>query len=424
MNRIKKIIVSLLFVSIMIVIGLTGLAAEKVVIEVSQGNWEKPALDSLIPKFEAENPDIKIQPAYFAWNGALEMMTTRLEGGKGPDVLGIMVYWIPPFVKKGWLLDLTKAGYTSQVDIDDYYKSQIDAVTLEGGLYGLPYRNIQGALIYNTEMYEEAGYKEPPKTWDEFLDCMKKITIPDQRWGYGMQAMHAPMWALEFLPFLYTAGGRIISEDKKSAAVNSPEGVATLEWVTDLYKKWHVVPPTLLNDELETLYGYWTAKRISTFWHTSHSVSRVLKEYPEFPVGTMPWPAQKAGDPYPGVSYSDFSVYSINAATKHQAEAWKVVEFLQRPENQAILTVELPARKSALKEAPFPGNLPFDDPHLQGLQLAATNSITPWEEPYDKWTEIQTEVLLPMGQKALLGQGTAQEVADWAANEINKILQR
>ena len=41
--------------------------------------------------------------------------------------------------------------------------------------YGIPWYMDTRVMFYRKDVFEKAGYKNPPKTWDELLDLSKKI---------------------------------------------------------------------------------------------------------------------------------------------------------------------------------------------------------------------------------------------------------
>ena len=51
-------------------------------------------------------------------------------------------------------------------------------LSYKNGVYGIPWSLAQKGLFYNLEMMKQAGYNEPPKTWDELIEMSK--TMQDQ----------------------------------------------------------------------------------------------------------------------------------------------------------------------------------------------------------------------------------------------------
>jgi arabinogalactan oligomer/maltooligosaccharide transport system substrate-binding protein len=77
-----------------------------------------------------------------------------------------------------WLGEMAQAGvlepmgkYVTQSYLADIQPVAVEAFTFGGRLMGLPAFAESVALIYNKKYV-----KEPPKTWEEFLDLAKKLT--------------------------------------------------------------------------------------------------------------------------------------------------------------------------------------------------------------------------------------------------------
>ena len=70
----------------------------------------------------------------------------------------------------------------SHNDLLDIFSARtlFDAVRKDQ-LYGMPLYSDSLALYYNKDLFEKAGIKEPPKSWQEFNKVVKKLTILDNK---------------------------------------------------------------------------------------------------------------------------------------------------------------------------------------------------------------------------------------------------
>ncbi len=106
----------------------------------------------------------------------------------------------------------------------------------DGKLYGLPVTNYKMGLIYNRKLFAQAGLdpEKPPTTWAEIREDAKKIAaLGNGVNGYGdYSATNQGGW--HFTAELYGVGGKMLSDDGKKVAFNSPEGKQVLQNLYDM----------------------------------------------------------------------------------------------------------------------------------------------------------------------------------------------
>ncbi len=93
------------------------------------------------------------------------IVKTRLASGDMSDMAlynsGSLLAALNP---SEYFIDISGEEFAAK--IDDTFKG---AVTVDGGVYGVPFSSAQaGAILYSKPMYEELGLKVPT-TWDEFI---------------------------------------------------------------------------------------------------------------------------------------------------------------------------------------------------------------------------------------------------------------
>ena len=147
-------------------------AQESDVKEITVWAWE-PTLTQVAKDFEKET-GIKVDLQNVGTNkDEYTKLSNAIDAGKGaPDVAQIEYYAIPEYAIKNQLADITDktSGYDSF-----YTPGTWASVQVGGKVYGLPMDSGPMAFFYNKEVFDKAGIKEPPTTWDEFYEDAKKI---------------------------------------------------------------------------------------------------------------------------------------------------------------------------------------------------------------------------------------------------------
>ncbi|HEY0728379.1 MAG TPA: extracellular solute-binding protein, partial [Pyrinomonadaceae bacterium] len=157
--------------------------------------------------------------------------------------------WFPRFASKEFLTDLTpllqKRGQSGPDA--DFVEASVNVCRhpyQTGALYALPYVGNSQLFFYRKDLFEKHGLKQPA-TWDDVLAAAQVIQEREtsanggKMYGYVMRAAQGNAAVADFMPIFWAFGAEMFDEDGKST-VNSPEGIAALEFMLALGK---VSPP-------------------------------------------------------------------------------------------------------------------------------------------------------------------------------------
>jgi multiple sugar transport system substrate-binding protein len=99
----------------------------------------------------------------------------------------------------------------------------------------VPHAIVGGQIAYRKSLFEEAGAKEFPKTWQQYREVGKKLKAK----GYpiGQTAGHTFGDAPGFwYPYMWSWGGREVEKDGKTVAVNSKETLESVKFAVGFWK--------------------------------------------------------------------------------------------------------------------------------------------------------------------------------------------
>lgn len=349
---------------------------EKVVLRLS--GWtsgsgaEADILNSLLVDFKAKNPDIEVkyEPVPDKYR---EKLQADFVAGTEPDVFYVDSFWGVDMMSKNLLLPLDDLINKNNVDVSDFEASLMRAFQFGGKTYGLPKGYSTLGLFYNKDLFDKAGIKEPPKNWDELRAVAAKLSRD------GVKGLVLPFDHARFVPFIYQAGGTLISSDKTEIAVNSPEAVQALEYYAGLITKDKVA------DTPKALGAEWAgdafAKGKAAMALEGHWMLPFLKEKKV----TFNWGvAELPAGPKAKSNFVFTVAYSVSARTKNPEAAFRLVSFLTSPEAQkkvAELGLELPSRKS-VATAEFLQAKPERGVLVAGAAYAQPFVYTPNAQPW------------------------------------------
>lgn len=131
-------------------------------------------MKEVIEKFQQQNPDTEVEFKVMADNYA-QSVDIAFASKQAPDIFRVDAANLSTWVKKGYMEPLD--GYMSG-EMKEKFKNLLieEKNTYEGKIYTLPNIGQFWRLIYNVELFEKAGIKEPPKTLQEMVEAAKKIT--------------------------------------------------------------------------------------------------------------------------------------------------------------------------------------------------------------------------------------------------------
>src|SRR4030088_180887 len=148
-----------IFVTVLVT-AASALAEKKTVTIATVNNPDMIELKKLSTKFEAENPDIKLNWVVVEENILRQRVTTDVSTGSGQfDLVFIGLYETPIFAKRGWLKEMS--NIPADYDIDDVFKSIRDGLSYQGKLYALPFYGESSMLMYRKDLLEAKGLTMP-----------------------------------------------------------------------------------------------------------------------------------------------------------------------------------------------------------------------------------------------------------------------
>jgi multiple sugar transport system substrate-binding protein len=176
----------------------------------TKGEWQQ-----IIKDFEAKNTDIKVNLDVQSWTAINDVIKTKIQAGKQPDILNIDSF-------AGFASDkllYPAKDIVSAKTLDDFQPSFVKNASIDGTQWGLPFIASARALFYNKDIFQKAGITAPPTTWADLEADAAKIKAAGSI-GYGMPLGSEEAQA-ETAIWFYGAGGGY--GDSKKLTIDSPE---------------------------------------------------------------------------------------------------------------------------------------------------------------------------------------------------------
>jgi len=373
---------------------------------------EGEAVTQLLPEFEQANPDIHVRVQQIPLTAAHEKLLTAYAGGSLPDVTQIGNTWIAEFAALDALAPLQpRIAKSKLVRANDYFTSAWATNVIDGTLYGIPWYVDTRLLFYRVDLLREAGFEAPPRNWAEWQAQMDAIRTKSHgtRWGALLPTNeYDQLLALalqQHMPLLRD-GGRY--GNFRSAAFER-----ALAFYMGLFKRGDVPPWT--NVQVSNPWQAFGRGEFVFYLSGPWNIGEFRKRLPES--RQSEWStAQLPGPDGPGDSVAYGSSLVILRRSEHQDAAWKLIEYLSRPDVQTRfyeLLGDLPARRSAW-DSPALKN----DPRLRAFRAQLEHMRPVPQVP--EWEQI-VNMMQQVAARAVAGQLTVDQAAaqmDAQADEI------
>ena len=375
---------------------------------------QRPGLQQIVDDWSAES-GIQATINVVDWNSYWTLLEAGATGGELPDVFWMHSNVAQQYMENDMLLDLTdKIKDSDKIDLNNYYEGIVNLYQSEGKQYAIPKDIDTIALWYNKTIFDEMGvaYPDDTWTWDDFAAAAKKLTN-DDHWGYAI----APGNNQEgFYNTIYSMGGYVISDDKKTSGFDDPNTIKAMEFFTDMIKDGSCPDLATVSETApnELLCAGKTAMSINGSWMLAGYRDN---EYATANCDVAVLPYYK--DPSDRVSIYNGLGWAASANGKNTDAAWSLIEYLGSEEAQ-IKQAELGVTMSAYKGTSDAWVNSVDCFDLNGhmKMLDAKLVFRPYSRVTTVWEDMMTEKL----KEAWTGDKATADVCKDIATEMNAAL--
>jgi len=342
---------------------------------------EGEVVQELVRGFERENPGVRVEVQQIPWSAAHEKLLTAHVGRSTPDLAQLGNTWIAEFAALRALEPLAPfLDSSAMVTRDAFFAGIWDTNVIDGVAYGVPWYVDTRVLFYRKDLLARAGWDSIPGSWEEWHRAMEDVV---RSGGSGHYAIFLP--TNEYTPWIIfglQAGSPLLEDDDSRGAFSSPAYRRAAEFYLDLFRRG--LAPAVPGASIANLYQEFErgtfAMYITGPWNLGEFRRRLSpKMQGSWATAALPGP----DGPASGVSTAGGSSLVLFRNSRHQAEAWKLVEYLSLAEQQLSfwrLTGDLPARREAWRDSAL-----ASDPNMRTFQaqlgrVASTPRVPEWEQ--------------------------------------------
>jgi len=166
--------------------------------------------------FEQKHPGTTIAGETLGWADYWPRLATQVAGRNAADVLQMDYRYIFEYARRGALLPLDEY-VPKELNLGDFSTAAVDSGKVDGKIYGVSLGLNSVAFLYDKQLIETLGLKEPAwnMTWAEYGDLaveISKAAKKDGFFGISDGAREEPgleIWLRQRGKSLYTPDGKI-----------------------------------------------------------------------------------------------------------------------------------------------------------------------------------------------------------------------
>ena len=395
----------------------TGAAAEDLtLVEVITSPERTEVLEGLIASWEEETGHA-VEVVSLPWGQAFETLATMVAGGDTPDVVEMPDRWLALYSGADHLMDLGPAvaewehggTLTEQT-------TRMGSMTAAGALEQIPYGFYLRAMFYNKDLLAEAGIDGPPETMEEFVAAAGAVSQLDGKSGYCLRG--GPGGTNGWMMFAAAMNDEpAFFDEEGQATIDQPGAVEGLQALIDLYQSGAAPRDSVSWGFNEIVAGFYSGT-CAFLDQDPDALIGIRDRMDAESFAVAPMPKGPGGRGFPTIGYAGWSVF---ADTEHPDAATSLALHLSSPEANA-------------EWAKFVGVIPIhegadQDPYFRTEQFAGwfetlqnPDTYVPLVMPthLEGFGYFADQLSIETAQQALLGEITAQELADQWAEYLNE----
>ncbi len=350
----------------------------------------KPAVEQIIREFETEYPDIKVKITDLTWANGHDKLVISFAADYPPDVMELGSDWIAEFAYNGLLAEFES----------DLAENYLYPARWRGKLYALPWLLDSRLIYFNLDLLRKINM-DIPEDWEELLTACTIINeIGDDYFGFGCNSAEKHRLYKKYLPFLWSNGGRVLSEDGLRSELDSKNAIQALDFYLDLCNCGVI-------ESQRRLEEYFREGRIGFVISGGWLLRRLRLNPPDFQYQLLSFFKEDGGT---GSSFFGGEYIAVHSRSRNIENARKLAEFITARKNCQRL-----CDAAGFGFPPYP-DLEISDPEkmIQAQQLQNSKSAP----PTPLWVDIEQDIEDAI-EAAMYGHGTAEEILQKASRTID-----
>lgn len=244
---------------------------KKVTVWAWDVEYNIPVMEEAAKRYEAKHNDVDIEVMEYAYDDITQKINTNLSSGIAdglPEIILSEDANVQKYLQSypGEFLDMK-----DKVDFNNFADYKVQVLTLDGGVYGVPFDIGTEGLFYRKDYMDKAGITEDQLTditWDQYIEIGKKVK---EATGKDMMTLDPNSMTI-MRDFMQSSGTWYFKEDGTVNIANNPviaEGAKIYKSMMDneiikLTTGWGEMASALNNGDVASIVsGCWIVPTIT-----------------------------------------------------------------------------------------------------------------------------------------------------------------
>lgn len=375
-------------------------AAEALTLQFwSEGSQEWA--ETQIELYEEMHPEINVEFVTFQWGEMTPKLMTASAGGSAPNITRQDRFRMAGWAGRGGAESLDSFVEAYDINPDDYWPATWAEGVWLGTVYSIPFNTDGRFIFWNKDIFEAEGLDPetapPTQDWQAMIGLAVQLTketddgmvdimgfVPSQTLGYGNGGDYVYAWA---------NGGEFM-EDDRTASLDDPKLVETLQWQYDCVEAvGGIEKASEFSAGWPSIAGFspFGSGKLAMMVSGDWNLANFAEYYPDLNFGMEPWYMRGSDTDVTG--FAGGFCLAVPAGAPDLDQTFEFLDFLAGYESQVthtLITQNIPCLIEAALSEEVINSSPFPELRRmanESMQYANFRPITPVGQLIqDLWT--------------------------------------
>ena len=284
---------------------------------------------SMIDKYMAQFPNVKVVSQYAAYTDYWTKMATLAAAGNLPDVYLVQLTYLGEYASKGLMRPLQDLIDAKKIDVSNYTQGALSGSSYNGKVVGITLGDTTACMVYNKSLLERAGYPLPKDqmSYSEFGAYLKGLVAKLPKGTVAFQLNNNNEAAIENFARNFGCYG-VTSADGKQLGYTKEILATYLNFWLDLYKAGVCGSMELiLDDRSKQFADSLMGKGQMAVWFTNVNQGKIFQASVEDQLGMARYPVAD-NSTHPNIEAAVCSTWGISGNSTKVDTAAQFINFM------------------------------------------------------------------------------------------------